>query len=218
MAWLEAIADEVRLGIVRHLARRGDATVADLARAAGAHPNTVRSHLAALEELDIVKASSVRAPIRRGRPATRFRLAEGWTLPTTDFFGLSELFAAVITRLDVSPEAVRAVGEDWGRYLLGRPGRRDVRRELSRALERLGFYARASDSSVELTACPCPLVLPDRPELVCCMAVGVCDGVLASSGSGLRVGRRRHRPARRSCTVALEPVHEGQVDAGGAGR
>jgi hypothetical protein len=49
------------------------------------------------------------------------------------------------------------------------------------------------------------------------MAVGVCDGVLAASGSGLRVGRRTHRPAQRSCTVALEPILGGRVEAGGAG-
>jgi predicted ArsR family transcriptional regulator len=216
MAWLEAIADEVRLGILRHLSQRGDATVADLARAGGAHPNTVRSHLSALEDAEVVEAFSVRSPMHRGRPRMRFRLVEGWTLPTTDFLGLSELLAAVVARLDASPGTVRGVGGDWGRYLLGRPGRRDARGELSRALERLGFYAHAGDASLELTACPCPLVLPDRPELVCGMAVGVCDGVLAASGSGLRVGRRTHRPAQRSCTVALEPVHDG--DAGGAGR
>jgi predicted ArsR family transcriptional regulator len=218
LVWLEAIADEVRLGILRHLSRWGDATVADLARAAGAHPNTVRSHLSALENAEVVQAFSVRSPVHRGRPRMRFRLVEDWTLPTTDFLGLSELLAAVITRLHASPGTVRAVGGDWGRYLLGRPGRRDVRRELSRALERLGFYARTGDSSLELTACPCPLVLPDRPELVCGMAVGVCEGVLAASGSGLRVGRRMHRPSQRSCTVALEPIHGGQVAAGGAGR
>ena len=218
MTWLEAIAHDVRLGILRHLSRRNNATVADLTRAANAHPNTVRSHLSALEEAEVVQAFSARSAVLRGRPRTRFRLVEGWTLPTTDYLGLSELLAAVVARLDPSPAAARAVGGDWGRYLLGRPGRRDVRRELSRALERLGFHARAGDSSLELTACPCPLVLPDRPELVCGMAVGVCDGVLAASDSGLRVGRRTHRPAQRSCTIALEPVHGGRVDAGGAGR
>jgi GT2 family glycosyltransferase len=66
MAWLEAIADDVRLGILRHLSQRDDATVADLARAAGAHPNTVRSRLSALEDAEVV-AGLVRfiAPARR---------------------------------------------------------------------------------------------------------------------------------------------------------
>ena len=51
---LEAVADPVRLRIVRHLAARGTASVAELSRVIGIHPNTARTHLAALEDADVV--------------------------------------------------------------------------------------------------------------------------------------------------------------------
>jgi hypothetical protein len=47
-------------------------------------------------------------------------------------------------------------------------------------------------------------VLPDRPELLCELAVAVADGILVGSGSGLRVGRRMHHPDERRCAVSLD--------------
>ena len=79
-----------------------------------------------------------------------------------------------------------------------------VEEELPLALERLGFHGRVSDGRLELTGCPCSLVLPGRPELLCELAVAVVDGVLTGTGSGLKVGRRMHHPDERRCAVGLE--------------
>src|SRR5204862_7712526 len=135
-----------------------------------------------------------------------YRLGEGWTPPTTDFLGLSELRAAVLLRSEPTAEDLRAVGIEWGRYLLGRPGTHDVERELPLALERLGYHARLHGDTLELASCPCSLVFPDRPELLCELAVAVAEGVLAGSGSRLKVGRRIHHPDERRCSVGLELV------------
>ena len=52
MGVLDAVADPVRLRIVRHLAENGSATLSELAEAAGVHLNTIRAHVAALSALD----------------------------------------------------------------------------------------------------------------------------------------------------------------------
>ena len=48
MGVLDAVADPVRLRIVRHLAGEGSATLSELADATGVHLNTARAHVAAL--------------------------------------------------------------------------------------------------------------------------------------------------------------------------
>lgn len=201
---LDAIADPVRLRLVRHLSERPGASLPELAEAAGVHLNTARTHASALEDAGVI-AREPAAPAGRGRPRVGYRLAAGWSPPTTDFRGLAELLGAVLARAGQDASDLRAVGLEWGRYLHGRPGGRDgVERALPSALERLGFDARVEGSTLELSACPCSLVLPDRPELVCELAAAVADGVLAGSGSTLRVGRRDHDPAARRCSMALE--------------
>jgi predicted ArsR family transcriptional regulator len=202
MTRLEALSHPTRLRLVRYLESHDDASLQELAAAGGVHLNTVRQHVAELEGEGVLERVS-RAPLGRGRPQLHYRLVPGWTLPTTDFRGLAEVLAAAMARAGADPADVRAVGVEWGRYLLGRPGQRDVERELPLALERLGFSARVEGDTVQLSGCPCPLVLPDRPQLICELAVAVADGVLAGSGSGLRVGRRKHDPEGRACSVHL---------------
>src|SRR4051794_16784334 len=178
MPRLEPLADPVRLRAVRHLEDAGEASLQDLADAAGVHLNTVRPHVTELERAGVLERASVPAA-GRGRPAVRYRLASGWTLPTSDFRGLAELLAVVLVRQGADRQDMRAVGLEWGRYLLGRPGDHELERELPLALESLGFSVRLDDSTLALSSCPCSLVLPDRPELVCELAVAVVDGVLA---------------------------------------
>ena len=205
MTRLDAIADPVRLRILRHLQQAPGATLPELAHAADVHLNTVRPHVVALERAGVIERE--RHPAEgRGRPAIGYRLAGDWTPPTTDFLGLSELLAAVLLRSSPGVDELRAVGGEWGRYMVGRPGAHDLASELPLALERLGFQARIEDGTLELAACPCTLVLPDRPELLCELAVAVAEGVLTASGSGLKVGRRVHHPDTRRCSVELEAV------------
>jgi DNA-binding transcriptional ArsR family regulator len=76
MAWLEAIADPIRLGIVRELSRRSDASLNELAHAVTAAPETIRRHVRQLERAGVVTALP-RMPDgeSRGRPPVRYRLA-----------------------------------------------------------------------------------------------------------------------------------------------
>jgi predicted ArsR family transcriptional regulator len=202
MGVLDAVADPVRLRIVRHLADRGSATLAELADVAGVHLNTVRSHVAALERAGVLR-SEQQAAAGPGRPAVQYRLADGWGLSSTDFLELAGLLAAALVRTAPEAASLHATGADWGRYLVGRPGRRDIAAEVPRALERLGFHAEVDGETVRVSGCPCAVVSPDHPEIVCALAAGLVDGVLGASGSRLRVSEHDNHPARRRCTLRL---------------
>lgn len=193
----------VRHAILRRAAD-GAATLPELAEAAGVHLNTARAHVAALEAGGAL-TTATSTPVGRGRPPLRYRLADDFTLPTTDFRGLAELLAAAVARTEASPEELHRVGEDWGRFLAGRPGTQELERVLPAALEQLGFDARLEDDGHELVlrACPCRLVSPGRPELVCNLAIAVTEGVLAGCGSPLRVTARMHDPEQRRCEAVL---------------
>lgn len=180
----------------------GPATLPELAKAADVHLNTARAHVLALEEAGILRGEPGE-PAGRGRPPFRYRLAGDFTLPTTDFRGLAELLAAAVARSGQSPAELRRLGQDWGRYLAGRPGAQTLEHVLPAALERLGFAARIEGHEVILSSCPCPLVSPDNPVLVCNLAVAVVEGVLAGAGSDLRVAGTTHDPASRRCTAVL---------------
>jgi predicted ArsR family transcriptional regulator len=205
MGVLDAVADPVRLRIVRHLADGGSATLTELADVAGVHLNTIRAHVAALERADVLE-SAQKAASGPGRPAVAYRLVEGWGLSSTDFLELAGLLAAALVRNAPDPEALRATGADWGRYLVGRPSRRDLATELPRALERLGFHATVTGELVRISGCPCAVVSPDHPEVVCALATGLVEGILAASGSGLRVTEHDKHPERRRCTLRLTKV------------
>src|SRR4051794_27473395 len=193
MSRLDAVADPIRLRIVRHLADTGPATLPELAVAAGVHLNTARPHVQALGEAGVLTRES-KPPHGRGRPAVEYVLTEGWTPPTTDFLGLAELLGAALLRVQADREELRAIGLEWGRWLMGRPGAHDLEEELPLALDRLGFHSRLDGDVLRLSSCPCSLVLPGRPELLCELTASVVDGLLAGSGSSLRVSRRAHHP------------------------
>jgi predicted ArsR family transcriptional regulator len=205
MGVLDAVADPVRLRLVRHLAEHGSATPSELADAAGVHLNTVRAHVAALEEAGVLE-SGQQAASGPGRPASEYRLVDGWGLSSTDFLELAGLLAAALVRGQPDRDTLRETGADWGRWLVGRPGRRDVAEELPRALERLGFHATVDDGVVRISGCPCAVVSPDHPEVVCGLATGLVEGVLAASGSDLHVGEHDAHPEARRCTLRLTRV------------
>lgn len=202
MSLLDLIADPVRLQIVRRLARDGPATLQELADAADVHINTARTHVAALEEAGAV-VTRVRQRPGRGRQGLEYELAEGWTLGAQDFRAIAEILASALRRQDMSPEERLEVGRAWGRYVLGRPGVHDPEQEVLRALEWLGYVAEITDGELQLAGCPCVLVSPDEPGLVCDAAVGLVDGILEAAGSDLQVGGRHHHHAARRCQIEL---------------
>ena len=136
----------------------------------------------------------------RGRPKVRYRLAEAWPGTETVPGDLAELLAGLIQRLDPSDREVEEFGRQWGAFLAGRPGARAQAAGPARALERLGFDVEEGPE-LRLRACPCPLVSPAEPELVCHLARSVANGALKVSTEGAGVARAEHHPERRTCTL-----------------
>jgi DNA-binding transcriptional ArsR family regulator len=71
---LEAVANPIRLRIVRHLSDRESASLDELAAAVTAQRNTVRSHLRALMSAGVVARTPGESDGRLGRPPARYRL------------------------------------------------------------------------------------------------------------------------------------------------
>jgi predicted ArsR family transcriptional regulator len=193
---VEAVADPIRLRIMRHLTAHGSASVVELAQSTGAHANTVRAHAAALERAGVLDREAA-APKGRGRPALRFRIRDDTPPPATEAHGLAAVLAAALGR----PRSARALarlrslGAAWGRDRAG------GERELVDGLARLGFRARIEGDRIELAGCPCPLVAPAHPEAICHVAHGAANGILADAGR--RVRAAEHDPQQRRCVLTL---------------
>src|SRR5919108_2743799 len=198
----EVLADRTRLELLRALAGHQEAPLAQLAAAAGVHPNTARPRLEALERAGVVERVVGQAR-RRGRPTVRYRIADGWRLPTSDHLGLAELLARLVLRAAIPDEELEEAGRDWGRCLVGRPGSTEPEHAIALAMAQLGFDARVARKRVVLSACPCPLVMPPHPQALCRLATGVLGGALEATGSGMRPAAAEHDPERRSCRVHL---------------
>lgn len=202
---LDIIADPTRLGIVRLLSQQGPSTLEDMTRGTGVHRNTVRHHVAALKAAGIIESAEAGRP-GRGRPRHRFRLRGDWILPTTDFRGLAEVLAQVVRALHPPPDVIRKIGHSWGRYFRGRPGARALERDLPPILERLGFMAEVLGKEIRVSGCPCPIVSPEDPSLVCTLLGAVVEGYLAAdlaTEGPKKIRSARHDPRARSCTLLL---------------
>ena len=159
---LQAVGHPVRLRVLERLADGEAASVPELADAVGAHENTVRAHVAVLEEAGLIAGES-RPAAGPGRPGVQYRLTERGERLDQDFMGLAELLAAALGRAGLEPERLHDVGRDWGRYLAGRPGQFDPRERLPEILRRLGYDVTVAGDEVRLTGCPCPLIPPTAP-------------------------------------------------------
>ena len=72
--WLEAVANPIRLRIVRHLSDCESASLDDLSKAVSAQRNTVRAHLRALIGAGVVARLPGQSDGSLGRPPARYRL------------------------------------------------------------------------------------------------------------------------------------------------
>jgi predicted ArsR family transcriptional regulator len=204
-AALDAVGHPVRLRVLERLGNGATASAAELAEAAGAHENTIRVHVAALEDAGLI-AAEPRPAAGPGRPGVQYRLTPAGERLDYDFMGLAELLAAAVGRAGMTGEELRQVGREWGRYLVGRPGQYELRDRAPEILRGLGYDADVSDDGVRLSGCPCPLIASDRPDLICQLVTGVVDGVLGAIGAPLRVGASEHDPVNRDCRITLVTI------------
>ena len=164
-------------------------TLAALIAATGLHANTLREHLEALEEADLVRRQRA-APNGRGRPAWLYRATN--QEEHSEYAGLAATLAATIHRTSDSPrEDGIAAGREWGRDLArvkGRPqdpGGLAARRQVVGLLADIGFAPVPDDrlSVVRLTRCPLLEAAHRYPDVVCGVHLGIVRGALEEYGA-----------------------------------
>lgn len=88
--WLDAVADPVRLQILRSLSQVAEATASDLAGRSQASYQTMRRHLDALETFGVILAQPGKSDGETpGRPAARFSLPPDVRESVCSVFGAS---------------------------------------------------------------------------------------------------------------------------------
>lgn len=185
-----ALGEPARLLIVDALADR-PLLLSELGRLTGLHRNTLRSHLARLEQAGLVTRERVE-PTGPGRPADRYRLAaRSFEGQGTEQNLLIHALVRIVANAhgeSAAHEAERE-GRRVGLELGGTRSTRSLREALSEVtdvLRKLAFSPVRVDeplmSRIALRSCPFA-VSPDDPRggIVCAFHLGLIRGVLAAS-------------------------------------
>jgi predicted ArsR family transcriptional regulator len=200
-AVLDALGDETRTALFRALARStSPLTSAELADRVGLHANTVRTHLERMRDAGLVDVEVVhRGTV--GRPQHVYSLsavapAAGLEPAASEL--LSGLLAALAERAGADGEDAAAAGRAYGRAAVTRSrahgggraaGPRCVA-ALAAHMDRLGFdpavdqAANPAEPTLFFLQCPFRELAEAYPELVCNLHRGICEGVVAATGSG----------------------------------
>ncbi|MEZ7897423.1 MAG: helix-turn-helix domain-containing protein [Flaviflexus sp.] len=164
-------------------------TVVELANEVDSHPNTVREHLAVLEEHGLVTATSMPSQ-GRGRPRKEYRATSGSQgAPARHLVGL--INAALRSFPD---ETARSDGYRWGQTWgddIVESGLLNTREGAVEAVTSLmadmGFAPRASlrsPSCLQLTQCPLLTEGQEIPKGLCDIHQGMLDQVLKKEKVG----------------------------------
>ncbi|MCB0910819.1 MAG: helix-turn-helix domain-containing protein [Propionibacteriaceae bacterium] len=165
------------LRVLRALASRESATLADLADALGGHPNTTRAQLEHLVAAGFATALDLPAS-GRGRPAHAWAATIAGRQVAGEDPNLDRqaaLLEAVAEHLDGTPDpaaAAHAIGLGWGHRLAAT--RND---SLVPILAAQGFTPEEQDDGIALRTCPLLASARQRPAVVCGIHQGLIDAV-----------------------------------------
>ncbi len=194
-ARFRSMADPSRRRILRYLEDAGEpCDVRTLASGVGLHPNTVRGHLALLEEAKMVQ----RKIHRRETPGRPRMLYSGVPRDNPPTSGNYRLLAEVLTTSlragsDTPTEAAEAAGKSWGLYLTehSSPARPPTYDEalttITNLLDEMGFEPEAVQAdgdarSVDLRDCPFRDLAKDHADIVCSIHLGMLRGSAEALG------------------------------------
>jgi len=204
-----ALADPSRVRVLECLrASERPLSVDELAADVGLHPNTIRAHLAVLEETDLVVARLERNG-RPGRPRSVYL-----AVPEEAEEEHALLSAALASSLEPLPDGIEiaaAAGRSWGGVLVERlePGRpvdeaACVERVAS-LLRRRGFAPERDGADLVMHRCPFRELAERYPRVVCGFHAGLIDGGLAELGAPVRLAALEPWVSSSSCVARLEP-------------
>jgi predicted ArsR family transcriptional regulator len=197
-----ALSSDVRTRLLDVLRREPDLDATALAERLDLHVNTVRSHLAVLEDAGLVEAITEDRS-RPGRPRRLHRVVES-TAPTAladdrGYRFLAQVLASYLgaTAEDAAAEAEQA-GAAWGRFVVDAPAP-FVTVDADGAVERLvdllgefGFepHLEGGDDErpeVVLQRCPFLDVAREHQDVVCSIHLGLMRGALDELGVDVEV-------------------------------
>lgn len=191
--WHQLLAHPTRLAIIRALGE-GPQKIAELADAAGVHPNTVRSHLDRLEKAGVLAVDSLRRG-GRGRPTKQYRLrepVEAGSAPAGDTPRL--LMKAIVSlsqradgqsAVDVATEEGFRLGRELGERFV--PAEGDEHDWMVDFLDHLSFAPRIRDGHgrTEIDLLHCPFwggPAEENGDVVCSFHLGMLQGAVETAG------------------------------------
>ncbi|MCC6831995.1 MAG: helix-turn-helix domain-containing protein [Thermoleophilia bacterium] len=203
-----ALAHRSRRAIARHLGEhpRG-LSVAELTERMGLHANAVRAHLKVMAAAGVVSAA-LDPPKGRGRPGTRYHLADGEVIRTAGHQELVRMLVTALVAVGAEEATLERIGREHGATLLDRPGREGI----ASALAGLGFAPHettsASDAAagrLDLRLDSCPFrdaVMSPGGMAVCTLHRGIMAGMAAAAGDGGELTQFTPRdPVKAGCTA-----------------
>jgi len=214
-----ALADPSRVRLLECLrVSEHPRSVEELAAEVGLHQNTVRAHLAVLEETDLVVASSA----HEGRPGRPRRLFAAVPEEAEEEHAL--LASALASSLEPLPDGVEiaaTAGRSWGAVLVERlePGRsadeESCAERVTTLLRRRGFAPERKQSELVMHRCPFRELAERYPRVVCGFHAGLIDGALEKLDAPVRLAALEPWVSSTSCVARLEPRRERADDASG---
>jgi predicted ArsR family transcriptional regulator len=203
-----ALAQPARARLYRALAESERGLTADeLSRVSGLHPNTVRWHVARLQDAGLVEREA-RNDARPGRPPVVFR-ARPLADEAAEFRLLAGALTGALTALPDGADRAEQAGFELGHALMSEPA--DAAQSVQRIhalLERQGFKPKRDRGEIEMRRCPfLDLVLVDAAHaaVVCGLHRGIVAGGLEGMGSPLDLETFEPFATPTSCLVRLAP-------------
>lgn len=221
----QVLAGASRAAVLEVLSRSGSPLgVADVADRLGLHPNTVRGHLDVLAEAGYVVRSPA-PPAGRGRPRVVYRATDapeernyrllsevlvGYLLATSEQPARAAASAGRAYAEQEFPQQARgggAAGAGGGAAGTGGgAGAGGGVAAVVGALADLGFAPELGDegASIRLRHCPFRELADRQRDVVCGAHLGLIQGALARSASGVTAVRLRPFVEAELCVVSLE--------------
>lgn len=188
-----ALADPSRARILAELAEEGALDVRELAARVGLHVNTVRVHLGALADADLISSETL-PPQGRGRPRLVYRATAAEPEEGRRYRLLAEILTALVARF--GPEAtgqLEEIGEAWGHYMVDSPPPytalpdEEAVGRLVALLAGVGFQPELDKGKRgrRILMRPCPFLELARrhQDVVCPIHLGLIRGALAELGA-----------------------------------
>lgn len=204
------LAHPSRQRVVQALSAAPDGlTVAQLATTLGVRSNTVRLHLEALLRAGVISASPAPPTGNRGRPSTRYLLAQPDAVAAVGHRELVQMLLELVRRAGLGEDDVEAVGWERGERLVPPDAAVD---DAVAMLSRMGFAPADATSAAEaltgsrqlrLWACPFKeAVLAEGGELICALHRGMLRGALDRASAELAAFEPKD-PIAAGCVVGI---------------